>query len=151
MIELFTDGSAGPSNPGPGGWAVTTATQVLIVGHAHLTTNNRMEGVAVLEALRHLAGRPGIVWTDSQLWSNTANSWAPSWERRGWRKADGSTPVNLDLVVPIFQLAKLGHAQVRWVRGHNGTPGNELADEWASKARLQKLGRAHDYVKRNPF
>lgn len=144
MLEIYTDGSAGPSNPGPGGWAVTTQDQVLIVGHAHRTTNNVMEGVAILEALRWLAGRPAQIHTDSQLWQNIAFSWAASWERRGWRKANGETPANLEIVKPIFALIRNGNVQVHWVRGHNGNRGNELADEWASKARNQRLGRRWD-------
>lgn len=149
-MELYTDGSAGPSNPGPGGWAVTTKTQVLIVGHANQTTNNRMEGVALLEALRWLAGRPAVIRTDSQLWANTVNFWAAGWEARGWRKSNGDVPNNLDLVQPIMEMTRLGQAQVRWVRGHNGDPGNELADTWAGKARLQRLGHRHD-MKPSPF
>ena len=150
MIELYTDGSAGPSNPGPGGWAVTTADQLLIVGHAHHTTNNRMEGVAILEALRWLAGRQAIIHTDSQLWWNTSLSWAAVWQSRGWRKANGEEPNNLDIVQPLFALISRGNAQVRWVRGHNGNKGNELADEWATKARVQRLGHRHD-LKPSPF
>lgn len=144
MLELYTDGSAGPTNPGPGGWAVTTADRMMLIGHAIRTTNNRMEGAALLAALEWLAGRPATIWTDSQLWANTANAWAPGWERRGWRKANGEEPYNLDLVKPVFALTRNGNVQIRWVRGHNGTRGNELADEWASKARLQHLGQCHD-------
>lgn len=150
MLELYTDGSAGPSNPGPGGWAVTTRDQVLIVGHARRTTNNRMEGLAILEALRWLAGRPAVIHTDSSLWVNTANHWAAGWELRGWRKSNGEEPQNLDLVRPLVELNRRGSAQIRWVRGHNGTPGNELADVWAGKARLQRLGNCHD-LKPSPF
>jgi len=144
VLELYTDGSAGPSNPGPGGWAVTTKTQVLIVGHALRTTNNRMEGLALLEALRWLAGRPAVIRTDSQIWTNSVNHWAAGWESRGWRKTNGETPQNLDLIQPIIELTRRGNAQVKWVRGHNGDPGNELADQWANKARLQRIGRCHD-------
>ena len=150
MLDLYTDGSAGPSNPGPGGWAVATREQVLIVGHARHTTNNRMEGVALLEALRWLAGRPAIIRTDSNLWVSTVNAWAAGWESRGWRKANGQEPVNLDLIKPVVELTRRGNAQVRWVRGHNGDRGNELADEWAGKARLQRLGRCID-LKPSPF
>lgn len=150
MLELYTDGSAGPSNPGPGGWAVTTKTQVLIVGHALHASNNQMEGTAILEALRWLAGRPAQIATDSQLWMNTATVWAAAWERRGWKKANGETPANLEIVKPLFELTKRGNVQFAWVRGHNGDRGNELADEWAAKARNQRLGNRFD-PKRNPF
>lgn len=138
-MQLYTDGSAGPSNPGPGGWAVTTATQVLIVGHADHTTNIRMEGEAILAAMRWLAGRQAVIHTDSQFWVNVDMSWAKSWERRGWKKPDGTTPANLDLVQAMHAL-KTPAVRLVWVRGHNGLPGNELADEWAGKAREQRLG-----------
>lgn len=149
MLQLYTDGSAGPSNPGPGGWAVTTATQLLIVGHANRATNNRMEGQAILEAIKWLAGRGAVIHTDSRLWVDTISTWAPGWALRGWKKGDGSTPANLDLVQEIMQRKPLT-VQVTWVRGHDGLAGNELADEWATKARTQRLGRRCD-VKTNPF
>lgn len=150
MLQLYTDGSSVP-NPGPGGWAVTTATQVLIVGHASRTTNNQMEGVAILEAIKWLAGRLAVVHTDSQMWVNTLNTWAPAWERRGWKKADGSVPANLELVQELYsRRLRDNTTQLQWVRGHNGLPGNELADEWAGRARTQRLGHRYD-AKRTPF
>lgn len=144
MLELYTDGSAGPSNPGPGGWSVCTQTRVLIVGHAQHATNNQMEGVAILEALKWLAGHPAQITTDSQHWLNTATVWAAAWERRGWRKTDGDEPANLSLVKPIYEMTRRGNVQFAWVRGHDGNPGNELADEWATKARNQRLGHRWD-------
>lgn len=145
MLELYTDGSAGPTNPGPGGWAVTTATEMLSVGHSRGTTNIRMEGVALLEALRWLAGRPAVIRTDSRLWIDTLQTWAPVWESRGWRKADGGSPANLELVQTLFTAWKHAPADLEWVRGHNGDPGNRLADEWANKARKERLDDARVY------
>lgn len=137
-MQLYTDGSANP-NPGPGGWSVVTATQVLIVGHSVHATNNRMEGTAILEALKWLRGREAVIHTDSRLWVDTVNVWAPRWALSGWRKADGGTPANVDLVQEIMRERRSGQT-LWWVRGHSGIVGNELADEWADKARTQRLG-----------
>jgi ribonuclease HI len=145
MLELYTDGSAGPTNPGPGGWAVTTQTEMVLTGWSASTTNIRMEGIALLEAFGWLAGRPGTIHTDSRLWVDTIYQWAPLWSGRGWRKANGETPANLELVQNLFEASVRGVAQAVWVRGHNGNPGNRLADEWANKARKQRLGRARVY------
>lgn len=150
MLELYTDGSAGPSNPGPGGWAVTTETQVIALGWAPHTSNNRMEGIAILEALQWLAGRDAIIHSDSNIWVGAVNHWAAGWESRGWRKTNGEEPANLDLVKQIVPLTRRGNAQVKWIRGHNGTRGNELADHWATQARLHRQGK-HVDMKRNPF
>jgi ribonuclease HI len=142
MLELYTDGSAGPTNPGPGGWAVISTDRGPVqLGHSDSTTNIRMEGLALLAAVDWLAGRPAIIHTDSLLWVNTVHAWAPVWFSLGWVKKDGGEPKNLDIVVPLFERTRSGTAQIRWVRGHNGDEGNHTADKWANKARLQKLGR----------
>jgi len=141
MIELWTDGSAGPTNPGPGGWSVVSRTQPLLVGHAALTSNIKMEGYALLEAVRWLNGRPAKIRTDSQFWVNAVKEWAVRWERDGWTRSNGDPIQNLPLVRALYggYRANPG-AELLWVRGHNGDQGNELADEWAGRARLQKLG-----------
>lgn len=146
MIELYTDGSTGPTNPGPGGWAVTTVSEMVQVGHSPSTTNIRMEGAALLSAIRWLAGHPGIIRTDSRLWVDTVLVWAPLWSGRNWRKKDGQTPANLELVQNLYDAASRNRAvQLEWIRGHNGDPGNHLADEWANKARKERLGSARLY------
>jgi ribonuclease HI len=143
VIELYTDGSAGPTNPGPGGWSVVSRTQPLLVGHAHHTTNIRMEGYALLEAARWLNGRPAKIHTDSQLWLRSITQWAERWELNGWVNAKGDPIANQPLVKALCAEYRANPAaELIWVRGHNGNPGNELADEWAGKARLQKLGPA---------
>lgn len=137
-MQLYTDGSANP-NPGPGGWSVTTASQVLAVGHSDHATNNRMEGVAILEALKWLRGRQAVIHSDSRLWVDTINLWAPRWSMNFWRKANGDRPANLELVQEMYWLWPQG-VRLVWIRAHVGTPGNELADQWAEKARAQRLG-----------
>ena len=146
MLELYTDGSTGPTNPGPGGWAVTTQTEMVLTGWSAGTTNIRMEGAALLAALRWLSGRPAVVRTDSRLWVDTLTQWAPVWAGRGWRKGDGSSPANLELVQTLYQAYRSNAGiDLQWVRGHNGDPGNRLADEWANRARKERLGHARVY------
>lgn len=144
-MELWTDGSAGPTNPGPGGWAVVSARGVVKLGSEQHTTSVRMEGTAIIEAIRHAAGGPVTVYSDSQLWIRTLTEWAPGWERNNWRKSDGSVPMNLDLVQTALFVYRIAQAQtqLRWVKGHNGNKGNERADAWATKARIGQLKGLH--------
>ena len=133
MRKLWTDGSASP-NPGPGGFSVIEDKKPVAMGREDLTTNIRMEGSAILEALNVLAGEEAEIWTDSEFWINVLTKWAPSWEKNGWKKKSGPIK-NLGLVKKVFKAYREANAKLVWVRGHNGTVENELADEWANKAR----------------
>lgn len=133
MRKLWTDGSASP-NPGPGGFSVIENNKPVAMGREDLTTNIRMEGSAILEALKVLAGEEAEIWTDSEFWINVLTKWAPSWEKNGWKKKGGPIK-NLGLVKKVFKAYREANAKLVWVRGHNGTAENELADEWANKAR----------------
>ena len=137
MRIFWTDGSADP-NPGPGGYAVLeeigdTATPVALGGEPN-STNIRMEGSALLAAINEAAGEECEIHTDSQFWVNVLTKWAPNWKMRGWRTSTGSVK-NLDLVKPLFELYEQGNVELIWVRGHCGTEFNELADQWANRAR----------------
>ena len=133
MRKLWTDGSASP-NPGPGGFSVIEDNKPVAMGREDLTTNIRMEGSAILEALKVLAGEEAEIWTDSEFWINVLTKWAPGWEKNGWKKKSGPIK-NLGLVKKVFKAYREANAKLVWVRGHNGTVENELADEWANKAR----------------
>ncbi len=134
MRIFYTDGSASP-NPGPGGYAVIENGQPVALGSedGH-TTNIRMEGRALIAALTLAAGGPCRICTDSEFWINVITKWAPGWEAKGWKKKGGEIK-NLDLVQEAYPLFQQSQATLVWVRGHNGDDGNELADEWANKAR----------------
>ena len=134
MTIYYTDGSASP-NPGPGGFAVIKDLKPHILGaEKGETTNIRMEGLALVAALRDASGRPCVIYTDSEFWINVVTKWAPGWQAKGWVKKGGEIK-NLDIVQELFQLYITSQADLRWVRGHEGDEGNELADEWANKAR----------------
>ena len=134
MITYYTDGSASP-NPGPGGFSVIKELQPHILGSEEgLTTNIRMEGKAILAALHDADGEQCEIFTDSEFWINVITKWAPGWEAKGWKKPNGEIK-NLDIVQEVYPLYKKSNATLTWVRGHEGDIGNEMADEWANKAR----------------
>ena len=134
MTIYYTDGSASP-NPGPGGFAVIKDLQPHILGSEDgETTHIRMEGKALIAALEDAAGAPCTIFTDSEFWINVVTKWAPGWQARGWTKKGGEIK-NLDIVKSLFALHTASRADLRWVRGHEGDEGNEMADEWANKAR----------------
>jgi ribonuclease HI len=134
MITYYTDGSASP-NPGPGGFSVIKELQPHILGSEEgETTNIRMEGKAILAALKDADGAECEIFTDSEFWINVITKWAPGWEAKGWKKSGGPIK-NLDIVQEVYPLYQQSNAILTWVRGHEGDTGNEMADEWANKAR----------------
>lgn len=149
MITYYTDGSCEP-NPGTGGFAVikvvtktggSTDMQPVKLGGEPTgvaTTNIRMEGFAIIEALKDAAGAPCEIYTDSEFWINVITKWSLAWEANGWKKKGGVIK-NLDIVQEACPLYRQSKAKLVWVRGHNNDPGNELADHWANEARKQQL------------
>ena len=133
MRIFHTDGSASP-NPGPGGYAVIENGQPVALGSEDgETTNIRMEGCALIAAMKLAAGAPCQIHTDSEFWINVITKWAPGWQAKGWTKKGGIK--NLDLVQEAYELYGESQAELIWVRGHNGDENNELADQWANRAR----------------
>jgi ribonuclease HI len=134
MIEIYTDGACS-GNPGPGGWgALLRMSQVEteLSGGEPATTNNRMELLAVIEALQSLT-QPveALVYTDSQYVQKGISEWIHNWKRRGWKTA-GKEPVkNEDLWRRLDALAAGHIIEWRWVKGHAGHPDNERADALA--------------------
>lgn len=135
-VEIWTDGAC-KGNPGPGGWGAWlrsgTHDKELFGGEPH-TTNNRMELLAVIEALSALKRRSQVViHTDSQYVKNGITQWLANWVRRGWRTADNKPVKNDDLWRRLQQAAAQHDVQWRWVRGHAGDLGNERADALANR------------------
>ena len=145
MIEIFTDGACS-GNPGPGGWGAILrkdATEKELFGGEALTTNNRMEMMAVIEALRALKGPvEARVHTDSQYVQKGITEWIHGWKRRGWKTA-GKEPVkNEDLWRELDRLAAQHRIEWIWVKGHAGHPENERADVLARRGvELARKGR----------
>lgn len=138
-VEIFTDGAC-KGNPGPGGWGAVLRfgdSERELAGSAALTTNNRMEMTAVIEALAALK-RPCAVTltTDSRYVIDGITKWVPAWQKNGWRTADKKPVKNADLWQALQAAAKPHQIAWRWVKGHAGHPDNERADRLASEAAL---------------
>jgi ribonuclease HI len=147
-LALYTDGAC-RGNPGPGAWAcVAQKTDGTVVfescGHELLTTNNKMEILAVIGAYRQFEQylldnpfqhpNPVMLFTDSKYVVDGLNQWTAGWKSKGWKKADGKTPENLELWQEIDALKeKFSHIKVGWVKGHNGHPQNEHCDALANR------------------
>jgi ribonuclease HI len=139
QIVAFTDGAAS-GNPGPGGWAAVVVTPqghvTELGGGAAHTTNNKMELTGAIKALEHIAGdpQPVCIYTDSSYVIKGITQWVWNWQRRGWKTAEGGDVLNRDLWEQLLALVN-AHGRNRvewhWVRGHDGTPGNERVDEIA--------------------
>ena len=137
LVELYTDGAC-LGNPGPGGWACilrhpasgNTREQT---GGEPQTTNNRMELLAVIEGLASLT-KPSHVKLvgDSEYVLKGISQWLPGWKRRGWRKADKSPVMNVDLWQRLDELLGRHEVTVEWTRGHAGHIENERCDKLAS-------------------
>ena len=146
QVVIYTDGAC-KGNPGPGGWGALLATGEAVkelFGGELDTTNNRMEMTAVIEALAALK-RPCSVtlYIDSQYVLKGITEWIKGWKARGWRTAAKAPVKNVDLWQKLDALlVSSGHTiEWRWVRGHNGDPGNERADALANKGVERALGR----------
>jgi ribonuclease HI len=137
-ITIYTDGAC-KGNPGPGGWGVllkSGATEKELFGGEALTTNNRMEMMAVIEALKALK-RPCKVTLhlDSKYVLQGITEWLPGWKAKGWKTAAKQPVKNVDLWQALDALVHTGGHEIewRWVKGHAGDPGNERADALANK------------------
>lgn len=140
MKIFYTDGSADP-NPGPGGWAVIDAEtkKPVLTGSDKDTTNIRMEGTALINAIKYSGDEPVEIHTDSEFWINVLEKWAPTWQENNWTKKSGAIK-NLDLVKELYELYQSHDVKLVWVKGHNGTELNELADRSANYARKDQAG-----------
>lgn len=139
IIEIFTDGSS-LGNPGPGGYGVVLKSgkhrKELSQGFKH-TTNNRMELLAVIEALKSVKNKEYqvVLHTDSQLIINTmTKGWLDSWLKKDWKKADKKPVLNRDLWEQVVELRKGLNIEWKWVKAHVGIEENERCDELAKAA-----------------
>lgn len=139
MIIYYTDGSCEP-NPGLGGFSVIKDMKPHVLGGETDSTNIRMEGMAIIAALKDAAGAEATIYTDSEFWINVITKWSLAWELNGWKKKGGEIK-NLDIVKEVCPLYRNSKATLVWVRGHNKDPGNELADQWANEARKQHAAK----------
>ena len=135
-VEIFTDGAC-KGNPGPGGWGAWLRNgdhEKEICGGEANTTNNRMELMAVIEALSALTRPCNVVLhTDSQYVQKGISEWIHGWKKRGWKTAAKEPVKNADLWQALDAAQARHQVEWRWVRGHNGHAGNERADQLANR------------------
>ena len=137
LVEIFTDGAC-KGNPGPGGWGAIIRYgehEKQLSGAEADTTNNRMELLAAIEALRALK-RPSRVrlTTDSNYVKDGITKWIHGWLRNNWRTAAKKPVKNADLWQRLLDAAEPHDIEWAWVKGHDGHPENERADQLASDA-----------------
>ncbi len=133
-VVIHTDGACS-GNPGPGGWGAIldyNGTRKELNGGAALTTNNRMEILAAVEALNALK-RPCTVemHVDSQYVKDGITKWIHGWKKNGWKTADKKPVKNVELWQALDEAIKRHTISWHWVKGHDGHPENERADELA--------------------
>ena len=136
IIDIYTDGAC-KGNPGPGGWGAFLKSgdhEKDIFGGESQTTNNRMELMAVIEALKTLNNRSRIrLFIDSQYVKNGINIWISNWKKNGWRTSNKKAVKNVDLWMQLDELVPNHEIEWIWVKGHAGNVGNERADALANQ------------------
>lgn len=136
-VEIYCDGAC-RGNPGHGGWGAllrSKGVEKRLYGAEALTTNNRMELMGAIEALRALKRSCQVIlWTDSQYVKKGMTEWLAGWKAKGWKNAAKEPVKNVDLWQALEAEASRHQVDWRWVKGHAGHEGNEIADQLANQA-----------------
>lgn len=153
LLTIYTDGACS-GNPGPGGWGailIYNGVEKELSGGEMMTTNNRMELTAAMEALKALKRRCSVdLYTDSRYVRQGIMEWMINWKRRGWKTADNKPVKNEDLWLALDEMAQRHDVSWHWVKGHADSPLNIRADELAVaalqpfKAQPDSSGRAEN-------
>ena len=136
--KIYTDGACS-GNPGPGGWGAVIfdnrEEQNNISGKVTETTNNRMELMAPIMALKKIKSKSDItIYTDSTYVKNGITEWIKKWEKNGWKNSNKKPVKNKDLWMKLNELCQKNKVIWKWVKGHSNNKYNNLADELATKA-----------------
>ncbi len=142
VVEIYTDGAC-KGNPGPGGWGALlryNGTEKHLKGAESNTTNNRMELMAAIQALKALK-RPCQVslTTDSQYVRKGITEWIHGWKKKDWKNASKKPVKNADLWQELDALSQKHQVEWHWVKGHSGHPDNEKVDQLANEAIVELL------------
>ena len=135
-ITIYTDGACS-GNPGKGGWAaviIEDKNEKTISGSEPLTTNNRMELSAVINALKEVGSAELDIYTDSKYVKNGIESWIKNWKINGWMTAAKQPVKNKDLWLELDTLVSEKAVGWKWVKGHSNDHYNTIVDEAARKA-----------------
>ncbi len=137
MIKIYTDGSC-LKNPGNGGWAAVINLNgkiIKISGSEKNTTNNRMELIAPINALKKIDKHKKVeIYTDSQYVKLGITEWIHKWIKNNWLTSKREPVKNKDLWVELYNLTNKFDIKWHWVKAHAGDPANEQADLLAKKA-----------------
>ena len=140
-ITIFTDGACS-GNPGKGGWGAVLLYQdneKHLFGSEKLTTNNKMELKATIEALKAIKYSSKIkLYTDSQYVKNGITEWIVNWKKNGWKTANKKIVSNKELWIELDENVNLHEIEWIWVKGHSGNHYNEIADKLAVNAMNEK-------------
>ena len=135
--KIYTDGAC-RGNPGPGGWGALLIHgdhKKEIYGYEENSTNNKMELMAVIQALELLKSPCDIVLTsDSKYVLKGINEWIEGWKVKGWKTAAKKDVKNKELWIRLDNARKHHQIEWKWVKGHSGHPENERVDALANKA-----------------
>lgn len=136
-IVIFTDGAC-RGNPGPGGWGALLRYESIekeLYGAQTMTTNNRMELLAAIEALRALTTSSHVeLWTDSQYVQKGITEWLVNWKKRDWKTAKREPVKNVDLWQALDAEVIKHQVSWHWVKGHSGHVDNDRVDQLANRA-----------------
>ena len=136
MIKIYTDGACS-GNPGRGGWAAIIIKDdniEKISGRSENTTNNRMELIAVISALKFTKDQNLEIYTDSKYTKDGIEKWIINWKKNGWKTANKQDVKNKDLWMELDLLAQHKKNKWNWVKGHSENKYNNMADELARSA-----------------
>jgi ribonuclease HI len=153
-IIVYTDGGC-INNPGPGGFGaviIDGEKKTELSGGKRLTTNNRMEMKACIEALKYLktSEKKIILHTDSAYIANAVNKgWLSSWIKKNWVKSDGKQVLNSDLWQELYFYLKSLNVQIKWVKGHSGIKYNERCDVLANSAARNNPKEADEFYEKS--
>ena len=149
-VKIHTDGACS-GNPGPGGWGAILESgrhRKELKGGEALTTNNRMELMAAIEALEALKSPSEVdLYTNSNYLRGGITTWIKGWKKNGWRTADRKPVKNAELWERLEQASARHDVRWHWVKGHVGHDANERADELAREGMAPFLAASRQQSK----